>query len=210
MLAATLLMFAATALMIARNEEFIFRDRGELTVAPDPNGPDTIVFTWRNKVEAPMARRFEDAYAEWKGKGRRILIDLHSPGGYLEEGEKVIRIIEEMKRTHIVDTQVGARRACYSMCVPIYLQGEERFAAPNARFMFHEPSTVDFYTGDKVERPQFERDYISRRYFDRYFGASPMDPEWRDKLAAEWKGKDLYYTARELVDQHSNIVTELE
>ena len=34
--------------------------------------------------------------------------------------------------------------------------------------------------------------------------------DWRDKLEAEWKGKDLFFTARELVDQGSNIVTVLE
>ncbi len=207
---ATILMFAATAFLIARNEELIFQDRGEVAVTRDRADPETLVFTWRSKVEAPMARRFEEAYREWKGEGSRIIIDLHSPGGAIAEGEQVIRLIDRMKRTHIIDTRVKARRACYSMCVPIYLQGEERYAAANARFMFHEPSAYDFYTGEKVDQPQFERDLVSRRYFDRYFGDSPMDPVWRDKLAAEWKGKDLYFTARELMEQNSNIVTVLE
>lgn len=203
-------MFAATAFLIARNEDLIFQDRGEVVVTRDRQDPETLVFTWRSEVEAPMARRFEEAYREWKGEGRRIIIDLHSPGGAIAEGEQVIRIIEQMKRTHIVDTRVRSRRACYSMCVPIYLQGEERYAAANARFMFHEPSAYDFYTGEKVDQPKFERDLVSRRYFDRYFVNSPMDPVWRDRLEADWKGKDLYFTARELVEQHANIVTVLE
>ena len=203
-------MLAATALLMARNEQFIFQDRGELAVTRLKDDPDTLVFTWRNQVEAPMAKRFEEAYREWKGEGDRILIDLHSPGGALAEGEQVIRVIDRMKRTHLIDTRVRGRRACYSMCVPIFLQGAERIASPNARFMFHEPTAYDFFTGEKVDQPQFERDLVSKRFFDRYFGDSPMDPVWRDKLAAEWKGKDLYFTARELVDQNSNIVTVLE
>jgi hypothetical protein len=210
MLLATLAMLAATAFLIARNEELIFRDKGELTVERDRNDPETLVFTWRNEVEAPMARRFEEAYREWRGEGSRILIDLHSPGGALYEGEQVIRVIDRMRETHIVDTRVGNRRACFSMCVPIFLQGEARTAASNARFMFHEPTAYDFYTGERVNEPEFERERTSRRFFDRYFVNSPMDAVWRDTLAVEWKGRDLFYTARELVDQESNIVTELE
>jgi len=210
MLLATLAMLAATAFLIARNEELIFRDKGELTVERDRNDPETLVFTWRNEVEAPMARRFEEAYREWRGEGSRILIDLHSPGGALYEGEQVIRVIDRMRETHIVDTRVGNRRACFSMCVPIFLQGEARTAASNARFMFHEPTAYDFYTGERVNEPEFERERTSRRFFDRYFVNSPMDAVWRDKLAVEWKGRDVFYTARELVEQESNIVTELE
>ena len=210
MLLATLAMLAATALLIARNEELIFRDKGELIVERDPRDPHTLVFTWRNDVEAPMAKRFEEAWREWRGEGSRIVIDLHSPGGAIAEGEQVIRVIDRMRETHIVDTRVGSRRACFSMCVPIFLQGEQRIAAANARFMFHEPTTFDFYTGERVDQPEFERERTTRRFFERYFVNSPIDAAWRDKLAVEWKGKDVFYTARELVEQESNIVTTLE
>ncbi len=210
MLVATLAMLGAAAFIMARNEELIFRDKGELTVTRDASDPDTLVFVWRDKVEAPMARRFEESWREWKGQGRRVIIDLHSPGGDIAEGAEVIRVIERMKRTHIVDTRVRSRRACYSMCVPIFLHGEERYAAANARFMFHEPSAYDFYTGEKVEQPKFERDMLTKRYFNIYFVNSPIDPAWRDRLEREWKGRDLFYTARQLMDQNSNIVTVLE
>ncbi|GJL93220.1 ATP-dependent Clp protease proteolytic subunit [Hyphococcus sp.] len=210
MLVATLAMLGAAAFIMARNEELIFRDKGELTVTRDANDPDTLVFIWRDKVEAPMARRFEEAWREWGNKGNRVIIDLHSPGGDIAEGAEVIRVIERMKRTHIVDTRVRSRRACYSMCVPIYLHGEERYAAANARFMFHEPSAYDFYTGERVKQPKFERDMLTKRYFNIYFVNSPITPAWRDQLAQDWKGRDLFFTARQLVEQNSNIVTVLE
>ena len=76
--------------------------------------------------------------------------------------------------------------------------------------MFHEPTTFDFYTGERVDQPEFERERTTRRFFERYFVNSPIDAAWRDKLAVEWKGKDVFYTARELVEQESNIVTTLE
>jgi Clp protease len=210
MLTVTLVMFALTVILITRNEQFIFRNEGRLVVKPDPSDVDAVIFYWRSEVETPMARRFEEAFDEWKDKTSRIVIDLNSPGGAIREGEAVIREIDYMKRTHIVDTRVRNRRACYSMCVPIFLQGEERTAAATARFMFHEPTAYDYFTGEKVDEPAFEKNLTSRRFFERYFVNSPMDPVWREKLSREWRGKDVYRSGRELVDEESNIVTALE
>lgn len=210
MLMATLVMLALTALLITRNEQFIFRDEGRLVVERDPADSDTVIFYWRSEVDTPMARRFAEGFEEWRDRSGRIIIDLNSPGGAIREGEAVIREIEKMKRTHIIDTRVRNRRACYSMCVPIFLQGEQRSAAANARFMFHEPTAYDYFTGEKVDEPKFERELTSRRFFNRYFVDSEMNPVWRDNLAEEWRGKDVFRTARELVDEKSNIVTVLE
>ncbi len=210
MLAATLIMFTLTAVMITRNEEFVFRDEGRLVVERDQADPRTVIFKWRSEVDVPMARRFAEAFDEWKSKSNHIIIDLHSPGGVIHEGEAVIRVIEDMKRTHIVDTQVGRRRACYSMCVPIFLMGEERLAAANARFMFHEPTAYDYFTGEEVKEPEFEKRHTSEKFFNRYFVNSKMDPVWRDGLRAEWRGKDVWRTGQALMDEGSNIVTVLE
>lgn len=210
MLAATLLMLAATVFLIARNEQFIFRDEGRLEVRRDESDPDAIVFYWRSQVEVPMARRYEEAFDEWRGEGDRIILDLHSPGGAIAEGEQVIRIIERMKRTHVVDTRVRRGYKCYSMCVPIFLMGEQRFAGENALFMFHEPTLRDFYTEEEVKQPAFERARATRRFVERYFVNSPINPAWLETLLAEWKGRDVFKSARELVDEESGIVTALE
>ena len=210
MLIATVVLLAMTALLITRNDQFVFRDEGKLVVEPDRSDPDAVIFYWRSDVDVPMARRFAEGFEEWRDKADRIIIDLNSPGGAIREGEAVIREIEKMKRTHIIDTRVRNRRACYSMCVPIFLQGEQRTAAANARFMFHEPSAYDYFTGEKVKEPDFERELTSRRFFQRYFIDSEMDPAWRDNLAQEWLGRDVFRTAQQLVDERSNIVTVLE
>ena len=210
MLTATLIMFALTALLMTRNEAIVFRDEGRLRVERDPSDPNTAVFYWRSEVEVPMARRFAEAFEEWEYKADRIIIDLHSPGGSLREGEAVIQIIEDMKNTHIVDTRVRPRRACISMCVPIFLRGEERTAAANSRFMFHEPTAYDYFTGEEVTEPERERRYTSEKFFDRYFVHSEMDPEWREDLRAEWRGKDVWKTGEALMREGSNIVTVLQ
>lgn len=206
----TLVLFAITAILMARNEDLVFQDQGRLVVKLDPDDPETAVFYWRNDVEVPMARRFAEAFREYKDQTNRIVIDLHSPGGALGEGELVIREINKMKRTHIVDTRVRGRRSCYSMCVPIFLQGEERYAATSSRFMFHEPSVYDVYTGEKIDEPAFDKRMSSNKFFHRYFVNSEMDPNWREKLAVEWRGKDYFVSGRELMSEGSNIVTVLE
>lgn len=210
MMAATLSMLAATALLITRNEQFIFRDEGRLDVTRDRSDPQTLIFTWRSEVDVPMARRFAEAFDEWRGEGDRIILDLHSPGGAIAEGEQVIRVIERMKRTHIVDTRVRRGYKCYSMCVPIFLHGERRIAGETARFMFHEPTVRDFYSGEKVRIPAFEQARTTRRFVERYFVNSPTDPEWLERLLAEWRGRDVFKSGHALLTEGSGIVTELE
>ncbi len=210
MLAATIAMLAATAFLIARNEQFIFRDEGRLEVVRDQADPQTLIFKWRSPVQVPMARRYAEAYEKWKGEGDRIILDLHSPGGAVGEGEQVIRVIERMKRTHRVDTRVGRGYKCYSMCVPVFLTGEERYAGANALFMFHEPSLRDFYTEEEVRQPAFEKARATQRFVDRYFVNSPINAAWLEGLLAEWRGRDVFKSARELVDEEAGIVTVLE
>lgn len=122
----------------------------------------------------------------------------------------MIEEIEKMKATHRVDTHVASGAHCLSMCVPIFLMGEHRSAAANAVFMFHEPSAYDLVTDEKVSKPGFERKMTSEKFFERYFVRSDMNPAWREKLRANWKGRDLWFTGEELVEQESGVATGLD
>lgn len=95
-----------------------------------------------------------------------------------------------------------------SMCVPIFLQGRQRTAASDARFMFHEPKR--FYDdGSEAKGFSFERKALTQRFFDRYFVNSPMDANWRIRLEKDWIGRDVYKSGRQLFDERSGIVTNL-
>lgn len=207
MFAATLAIFALVAFIAVDGDRRAFQGLDAVTVRRE--GADTLVFIWRGAVRAPMAQRFADAFAERGGEARRIVIELSSPGGSLAEGRAVIETVERMKRTHAVDTRVAPYDICLSMCVPIFLQGERRIAAPTSRFMFHEPVAYDAVTEARIERPAFERRMDSERFYRRYLEASDMNPEWGARLKAEWEGRDIWKTGRELVEEGSNIVTEL-
>ncbi len=204
-----LLLFALIAIagvMAWQHQQRLFEDQGRLTV--EKSG-DAALFSWNSSIELPMARRLSEAFEKSKGEVKRIVIDLNSPGGSLYEGREVIKVIDRMKQTHQVETHVGAKRICLSMCVPIYLQGQRRLASKSARFMFHEPFHADYFTGEEVKKPEFERKYFARQFFEQYFTNSQMDPVWRAQLEKEWKGREIWKTGRQLHNEKSNIVTEL-
>ncbi len=207
---ATAVMFAAIVVLFWQNDQQIYQDQGRLAVRPDPNDRDAVIFAWNSEIELPMARRFEEAFDQWKGKTRRIVIELNSPGGSLSEGGRVIDVIEKINRTHDVETRVGADGICLSMCVPIYLRGARRVAAPSSRWMFHQPTTRDFFTDEKVREPEFETRMTAKRFFNRYFVDSEMDQAWRAKLERDWQGGDVWKTGQELFDESANVVTALE
>ncbi len=203
---ATLALFAALGFFAWKSGRRVYETGPRLEIGETDGA---VVLRWAHAIEAPMAERLASAFDERRGGTGRFIIDLDSPGGSLAEGRLVIEEIERIKRTHDVDTFVGDKSVCLSMCVPIYLQGADRSAAPSALFMFHEPSAHDLVTDEKVDKPGFEARMTSARFFERYFGRSEMDAGWRDALRENWRGKELWFTAEELVDQRANVVEEL-
>lgn len=205
--ALTLALFAALAFFALKSGRAIYETGPAMEVFAEDGA---VVFLWDKPVEAPMAHRFREAFEAARGGTEHIIIELHSPGGALTEGRSVIEEIERMKRTHRIETRVRDGAICASMCVPIFLAGQERAASPSARFMFHEPSSVDYFTDEKADKPAFERRLDAERFFERYFERSPMDPRWREQLREAWKGRDVWKTGEELVAEESGVVTRLE
>ena len=193
--------------LVALQTENKFKQSAEQFTARDEG--DAVVLAWRDEVKYPMSLRLQETYEAKAAETKRFIIELNTPGGSVSEGRQVIDVINAMKRTHTVETRVLANRICASMCVPLYLQGHERTAAPSARFMFHEPTSVDAVTGEEVKTPEFEKRMDTKRFVDRYFRESEMNPEWITKLESEWEGKDVWKTAQQLVAEDAGIVLRL-
>ena len=187
----------------------VHEDKGRLSVTQLNDSLNTIVLSWHSQIEVPMLRRFEEAFATWRNRTGRFVIDLSSPGGALYEGRRVIEFIERMKRSHRVDTQVGPGESCLSMCVPIYLQGETRRAGASSKWMFHEPEFYDTVTDEKTEVRDSERRALAERFFEKYIANSPITPAWQTRLKAEWQGQEVWRSGQQLMDERSGIVTEL-
>ena len=191
---------------IRSNEQQLFETGGVFDVSLEGAKSEILVLKWRGEVEAPMALSLQRAFNENADLTQTVELVLDSPGGSLREGHEVIDALARIKQTHALETVVPRRAICLSMCVPIYLQGDTRSAGKNARFMFHEPKATDFYTGKVVARRDFEQQRASRSFFNTYFTNSPMEPAFRDQLEKEWVGKDVWYSAQELVSANANIV----
>ena len=199
-------LIAVAGVLAWQHQSKLFEDKGRLEVVVQGK---TALLAWNSQVELPMARRIEEAFEARKGEVQRFVLVLNSPGGSLHEGGEVIKVLDRIKRSHELQSFVGPGQSCLSMCVPIYLQGQQRLAAPDSRWMFHEPIYVEPHTGEEVKKPKFERDFFARRFFKKYFTNSEMDPAWRKRLEAEWKGKEVWKTGRQLYDEDANIVTKV-
>lgn len=204
-----LVLFAIAGLMAWNFQQKLYANKGRLVVSQSDVVPGAVEFLWSSEVDLPMARRFYEAFDEWKDKTRHFVIRLNSPGGSLDEGRDVIKVIERMKKTHRVDTYVGPLENCLSMCVPIYLHGQRRLAHPKSQWMFHEPRSVDFFTDKEVKEPEFERQRMVKKYVQKYFVNSPINKKWLNQLLKQWQGKDIWLTGQQLVDTNSNVITEL-
>lgn len=206
MFIATLVCFGLAALVGVRNEKLILAAAPGLTVR---DAAGARVFLWRGEVSPGMARQFADAFDAARGRTDRIIIDLSSPGGLLIEGDRVVQLVRRATQDFEIETHVGRGARCMSMCVPIYLAGENRTADPSALFMFHEPSTRDMLTDSRIDVPAAEQRRVSDKFFARYFERSEMNPAWREKLRRIWRGRDVFRTARQLVDEDANIVEKI-
>ena len=184
--------------------------------------PDRVVLQWSGPVQPPMSDRFTAAFRQLEDDPRRIVISLNSPGGLIEHGQQVMHVIHMASRDRQIDTLVEAGKMCASMCVPIYLVGAERMAHPAARFMFHEAS---FLSGPKALPPLGARTrdqqlierarkaavtQLTDNLFDDDMGPRSVDARWLNNMRAKIRGRDVWLTGRQLVDQGSGVVDKLQ
>ena len=185
--------------------------------------PARIVMTWNGPVQEPMSERFQETFERFEEDPRPILISLNSPGGLVEHGREVMKVIHKASRTRVVDTLVEAGKMCASMCVPIFLVGGERMANPNAKFMFHQ-ATIRV----RPEHEQALRDLqrsapgidvaglkrsAEQRATDEMweddFGPRSVDARWLNGMRDKIRRGDVWLTGKQLMDQRSGVVDRL-
>lgn len=204
-----LLSFLAAVYYVSSGEKN--QDSGSsLTVYQDPLYPNAIIFSWSGPIDPPFESELRQGFNEWGDRIERVRIHLDSPGGSVDEGEKVVSYINKMKHTHSVWTYVGPEADCLSMCVPIFLQGDMRVAAADSIWLFHDVSAVDPYTNAEIVLYAHERNQANFNFINRYIDRSDINPKWRERLKQNLKLGDVWKTGQELKDERSNIVTVLE
>lgn len=201
-----LLLVVIMTVVVSRRFETYFAAIGTLDVATRENG-SVVKMRWTGQIEAPMASRITEAYQQHKDKARTFVLALSSPGGSLDQGAAVVQVLKTIAATHHIETVVESGAICASMCVPVYLQGQERSAAADARFMFHKVSFNEFLSGEENAVPEAAKTRETDRLFARYFRAAGVSQEWIARTrSAMADGAEVWKTAQQLVDERASIV----
>lgn len=177
---------------------------GQLRVGSSPAHPGAIVLSWSGRIAAPMASQIKDAFEQRKYTATKVVLRLTSGGGSVDEGERVIKVLRDIKTSHQLQTVVNHGQMCGSMCVFIYAQGEKRTAALSSTWLFHEVSRADPATKKiaVLDRPRWE--YL----VDTYLRPAGVTAEWIAKMKPYTVKSDYWQTGADLVNENSGLIHE--
>ena len=175
---------------------------GTLRVTSPPHAAGSVFFYWEGTIASPMAEQLNDAYRAFATSRRRVVLILSSGGGSVSEGERVIALLQRIKRTHQLDTSVGQGGRCGSMCLPIYLQGQNRFGGRSSSWLFHEVTRPGSNFG-RLKRA----DESSKRLIEKYWIPAGVSREWIDRMLVEADNHDWWQSGHDLVVAKSGIIT---
>ena len=165
----------------------------------------TLYIAYSGPVVPGMAKFLANEFAKYRDWTRRVLLILNSPGGSVEEGERVIDVLREIRVTHQLDTAVFQGATCASMCVPIFLQGRERYAAGSSLWVFHEASRV----ADGDDGKAVADDEETLRLFRSYYVKAGVRVAWLNEVLAKIaNGHNLWQTGQELLAANAGIITQ--
>lgn len=173
------------------------------TLTVEQNDNKVMAIRVSDFIVSPMANEMQELLINVPNHKGVVLI-FNSQGGSVTEGEKIIEILESHKKRGLtINTVVENGAVCASMCIPIYMQGQKRYAGARSTFMIH-----GVYLGLQRHTPDIDqtKSYLSRLV---KFGvnSSWLDILWKQNIFTD--SKEYWLNAEELVEQESNIVTDL-
>ena len=173
--------------------------------------PDHVLIRWSGAVDTNMTRALDRAFRDRRGDRRRIVLSLHSDGGLVSEGAVIIERIKQLRRTHSVDTLVEQGRHCASMCVPIFVTGENRTAHPTGRFMFHSVriSGASPFVRTSTAHVRRIEERATEDLFDDHLRAAGVNERWLESLRTTMGRADVWFSGKELHEQRVGVIDEL-
>ena len=100
--AAVFIVLAALGLTTRADLEVYFAGVGKLDVREEPAG-GTVYLRWRGQIDAPMESRLIDAFDRYRGERRKFVLSLSSPGGMIDHGARVVRLLQKIGETNDID-----------------------------------------------------------------------------------------------------------
>ena len=130
----------------------------------------------------------------------RVVLFLDSAGGRVDDGDRLIEVLNEIKLRHQLITVVPHGKLCASMCIPIFLQGEDRLAARASLWIFHEAAQRQANGGQRADMAE------TWRLFRKYYAPAGVSTRWLKSIAPMIKEADLWQTGGDLISAKSGII----
>ena len=175
---------------------------GTLRVVSPHQHAGTVFLHWEGTIAAPMADQIDTAFQAFASTRRRFVLFLNTGGGSVLEGEKVIAVLQKIKRTHQLDTSVSQGSRCGSMCIPVYLQGRSRFAGRSSSWLFHEVTRPGAQYGSTKRVAE-----SYRRLIDKYWVPAGVSQTWIERMLVETNNHDWWQTGNDLIADKAGIIT---
>ncbi len=175
---------------------------GTLRVVSPHQHAGTVFLHWEGTIAAPMAEQIDTAFQAFASTRRRFVLFLNTGGGSVLEGEKVIAVLQKIKRTHQLDTSVSQGSRCGSMCIPVYLQGRTRFAGRSSSWLFHEVTRPGAQYGSTKRAAE-----SYRRLIDKYWVPAGVSQTWIERMLVETNNHDWWQTGNDLIADKVGIIT---
>ena len=154
---------------------------------------------WSGPIVPGMADYVRSALDRYGARSRRVVLFLDSAGGKVQEGDRVIHLLDEIKQTHRLITVVQADKLCASMCIPIFLQGDDRLAARTSNWIFHEAARQGANEGERIEE--------TLRLLKKYYVPAGVSADWLKRIVPIIERADLQESGGDLISEKTGIVT---
>jgi hypothetical protein len=127
-----------------------------------------------------------------------VVLFLDSAGGQVDEGDRVIHVLNEIKPTHRLITGVRDDKLCASMCIPVF-PSRRRPSARTSRWIFHEAAKQG--ANGRARREE------TLRLFQKYYVPAGVSVNWLKRIMPIIRRADLWESGGDLISTKTGIVT---
>jgi hypothetical protein len=159
----------------------------------------TLIIEWSGPIVPGMADYLRTALDRYAAASHRVVLFLNSAGGQVEEGDRVIHLLNEIKPMHRLVTIVRDDELCASMCIPVFLQGDDRVVGRTSQWIFHEAAKPGVNGKQRLEE--------TLQLFDRYYAPAGVSADWIKSIIPIIKRADLWQSGSDLIKANNGIVT---
>jgi hypothetical protein len=159
----------------------------------------TLSIAWSGPIIPGTADDLRTALDKYGAASHRVVLFLKSAGGRVDEGDRVIHLLDGIKPTHRLITVVLDGSLCASMCIPVFLQGDDRLAGRTSRWIFHEAA--------RQAENEKERRKETLYLFQKYYVPAGVSMQWLKRMMPLVKRAELSESGGDLISAKSGIIT---